>query len=74
VRATPLDPETHKPTFGDGLVRLDDAANLDSVSALQTADVGKREADGLLLLGRAQGAIARGCSITADELLAGVRQ
>lgn len=54
---------------GEGLVRIDDLANLDSVAAIQTADVGVRDAHGVALRGRAQGAIARGCSITADELI-----
>jgi len=73
VRASVLDPEQLVPTAEGtpGLVRIDDAANLDSVSAIQTADVGVAQHGGLALLGRAQGAVARGCSITADVLLGG---
>ncbi len=56
---------------GEGLVRIDDLANLDSVAAIQTADVGIRDAHGFSLRGRATNAVARGCSITADELLQG---
>ena len=73
LRVTVVDPETLLPLPAGqiGLVRLDDAANLDSVSALQTADLGLLADGGLILHGRAQGAIARGCSITAEDLLRG---
>ena len=71
VRALPVHGERLVPVSEgeQGLVRLDDAANLDSVVSIQTADVAQRGARGLTLLGRASGAVARGCSITADELL-----
>jgi Acyl-protein synthetase, LuxE len=71
LRASVLDPErlVPAPAGTPGLVRIDDAANLDSVSAIQTADVGRAEHGGLTLLGRAQGAVPRGCSISADQLL-----
>lgn len=55
-----------------GLVRIEDLANVDSCVAVQTSDVGIVEPDGrLVLLGRADGAEARGCSIAVDELLSG---
>ncbi len=75
VRALPVDPETllARTDGKAGLLRVDDAANLDSVSCIQTADVAERLADGIVVHGRAQGAIARGCSITADELLSARR-
>ena len=71
LRALPVHGERLVPVSEgeEGLVRLDDPANLDSVVSIQTADVARREARGFTLLGRAQGAVARGCSITADELL-----
>ena len=71
VRVSVVDPEKLTPVSESerGLVRIDDVANLDSVSAIQTADLGALDAHGLSLFGRAQGAVARGCSITADELL-----
>jgi hypothetical protein len=73
VRVSVVDPErlSPLPDGQEGLVRIDDAANLDSVCALQTADLGVMEAGELILRGRAQGAAARGCSITADVLLSG---
>jgi hypothetical protein len=75
VRALPVHPETLLPVREgeEGLVRIDDAANLDSVACIQTADIGRLEGGRLVLRGRAQGAVARGCSITADELLGGAR-
>ncbi len=71
VRAVPVDPETllARSDSQPGLLRVDDPANLDSVSCIQTADLAYREGDGVVVTGRAQGSIARGCSITADELL-----
>ncbi|MCS6798672.1 MAG: acyl-protein synthetase [Myxococcota bacterium] len=61
VRAEPL------PEGRWGLVRLDDAANLDSCAAILTADVGRLIAGTLELRGRAPGAVARGCSLAVDE-------
>ncbi|MET0287727.1 MAG: acyl-protein synthetase [Polyangiales bacterium] len=73
TRVSVVHPETLQPLpHGEtGLVRIDDLANIDSVAFLQTADLGVLEAGGLRLLGRAPAAVARGCSITADELLGG---
>ena len=48
-----------------------DLANSGSVIAVQTSDCGRIEDTGLELLGRLEGAEARGCSIAADALLAG---
>jgi len=52
-----------------GLIQLFDLANLHSVSAIQTADLGVIQEGRLELLGRAPDAEARGCSLTAEELL-----
>jgi hypothetical protein len=54
-----------------GAVAIVDLANTGSVLAVQTADVGRRVGDGFEVLGREPGAEARGCSIAADEMLAG---
>jgi hypothetical protein len=54
-----------------GQIVVVDLANTGSVLALQTADLGRRLADGFEVVGREPGAEARGCSIAADELLAG---
>lgn len=71
VRATPVDPDTLEPVQGDavGILRIDDCANLDSVCCIQTADLASRLADGIVVLGRAAGATARGCSLAADQAL-----
>jgi hypothetical protein len=71
VRATPVDPDALQPVDGDaiGLLRIDDCANLDSVCCIQTADLARRLDDGIVVLGRAKGAIPRGCSLAADQAL-----
>ena len=48
-----------------GLIRVFDLANVFSVMALQTEDLGIRRADGFELVGRASFAEARGCSLMA---------
>ena len=50
-----------------GCLRFFDLANLGSVLAIQTEDVGRTHADGIELLGRAPGAITRGCSLLGAE-------
>ena len=74
MRATVVDPETLAPMpDGDlGVLRLDDAANLDSVCAIQTSDLARKTGAGITLLGRAPGAVARGCSLAIEEALAGL--
>lgn len=47
-----------------------DLANRSSCVAIATEDLGVRYGDRFVLLGREQGAQLRGCSITAEELLA----
>jgi len=71
MRATPVDPDSLEPVVGNdvGLLRLDDCANLDSVCCIQTGDLAKRVDDGIVVLGRAPGTVARGCSLAADQAL-----
>jgi hypothetical protein len=71
MRAEPIDPETLEPVQGDavGLLRIDDLANLDSVCAIQTSDLAQRCEDGVIVLGRAPDAVARGCSLAVDQWL-----
>jgi len=73
MRATVVDPETLAPMpDGEvGVLRLDDAANLDSVCAIQTSDLARQNGAGIALLGRAPGAVPRGCSLAIEEALAG---
>ena len=48
-----------------GLIRIFDLANVFSVAAIQTEDLGIRRGDGFELTGRAQQAEPRGCSLLA---------
>ena len=54
-----------------GQIVIHDLANTGSIAAVATADLGRRTQDGegFEVLGRAQGAEARGCSIAADSML-----
>ena len=54
-----------------GTIVVYDLANTGSVLAVQTGDLGRRVGDGFEVIGREPGAEARGCSIAADEMLAG---
>jgi len=75
VRVTLVDPATLQPVRQgeEGLVRIDDLANLDSACAIQTSDRGVHVNDGIVVLGRAPGAVPRGCSLAVDAALAGER-
>ena len=50
-----------------------DLANYNSVTTLLTEDVGVATDDGFILLGRAQGAQAKGCSLAVEDFLQAVR-
>lgn len=52
-----------------GLIRVFDLANAFSVAAVQTEDLGIRRGDGFELIGRAQLAEPRGCSVMSVESL-----
>ena len=70
VRATVVDAEHLQPLqAGQGLLRIDDLANLGSVCAVQTSDLARLESGRVFLLGRAAGSVARGCSIAADAAM-----
>lgn len=71
MRAVPVDPDTLKPVprGATGILRLEDVANLDSCAVIQTADLARLVDDGFVLLGRAEGAVPRGCSLAIDEAL-----
>ncbi len=67
-----LDPESgaDAKAVEPGIVVIHDLANTGSIAALQTADLGRfvdGKCEGFEILGRAEGAEARGCSIAADE-------
>ena len=56
-----------------GLIRVFDLANVYSVAAIQTEDVGIRRGDGFELIGRAPLAEPRGCSLNSAEALVDAR-
>jgi hypothetical protein len=76
VRTEATDPETLRPLpHGEvGVLRHFDLANLASVMAIQTADLGITSPAGFRVLGRARGAEARGCSLAMDDLLTAIRR
>lgn len=71
LRVLAVDPATLAPATTEGLCRVDDMANLDGIAAVQTADRIRVVDDGVVVLGRAEGATPRGCSIAADAMLGG---
>ena len=66
-----IDPESgdEVPVGGTGVLRLYDLANIASVLAVETQDLAIRREDGFELIGRDPGALPRGCSRAADELV-----
>ncbi len=73
VRALVLNPETGREVaVGEtGVLRIYDLANVGSCCVLQTRDLAIRCETGFELLGRDPAAMPRGCSRSADEMLAG---
>lgn len=71
VRTVVVDPESLEPApdADTGILAHYDLANVDSVLAIQTEDLGRRREDGFELLGRSAGAPPRGCSLAMDLLL-----
>jgi acyl-CoA synthetase (AMP-forming)/AMP-acid ligase II len=71
VRTRIVHPETmHDVAIGErGIIVHYDLANLYSVVAMMTEDVGIRLENGFVLLGRAEGAEARGCSLAVEEFI-----
>ena len=65
VRVQIISPETGLEVCDGetGLIRVFDLANVFSVMAVQTEDLGIRRGDGFELIGRAQPAETRGCSL-----------
>jgi hypothetical protein len=65
ARVQIISPETGREVADGetGLIRIFDLANVFSVAAIQTEDLGIRRGDGFELMGRAQLAESRGCSL-----------
>ena len=75
LRVRALDPETLVPRrSGDtGILAFFDLANVGSVSAILTEDLGSVDEEGVRLEGRTPDAEPRGCSLAMEELLGGGR-
>ncbi len=76
ARVVPVDPETLQPVADGeiGIARIVDLANVDSAVAVQTADRVRRVQGGFELLGRTPGAVPRGCSLAAEEMMQNARE
>lgn len=76
VRTRILDPVTLAPAphGSEGLLCHFDLANLNSVCAVLTEDLGVAVQGGFRVLGRTGGAEPRGCSLAMDELLSLARE
>jgi hypothetical protein len=75
VRSRVLDPLSGRelPPGERGVLAHCDLANFNSAIAILTEDVGVAVEDGFLLLGRAEGAQAKGCSLAVQEFLEATR-
>ncbi|HZY18325.1 MAG TPA: long-chain fatty acid--CoA ligase [Ramlibacter sp.] len=75
VRTRVLDPLTGRdmPPRERGVLAHCDLANFNSATAILTEDVGIAVERGFLLLGRAEGAEAKGCSLAVQEFLEAAR-
>ena len=69
ARAQIISPETGREVADGetGLIRIFDLANVFSVAAIQTEDLGIRRGEGFELIGRAQLAEPRGCSLNSVD-------
>jgi hypothetical protein len=71
IRSRLVDPLTGQDVAAGerGILAHTDLANFNSVVTILTEDVGQATDDGFVLLGRAQGAQAKGCSMAVDNFL-----
>ncbi|SFE17818.1 long-chain fatty acid--CoA ligase [Paracidovorax konjaci] len=71
IRSRLVDPATGRdvPAGERGILVHCDLANVNSVTTILTEDVGLWAEGGFLLLGRAEGAQAKGCSLAVDEFM-----
>ncbi|CAM4029100.1 long-chain fatty acid--CoA ligase [Bordetella muralis] len=71
IRSRLVDPATGRtvPDGERGILVHCDLGNFNSVSTILTEDVGEPTENGFLLLGRAEGAQAKGCSLAVEEFI-----
>jgi hypothetical protein len=71
LRVSPVHPVSLEPVADGevGLARFVDLANVDSAVAILTRDLVRRNDLGIELVGRAAGALPRGCSLAVEALL-----
>jgi len=71
TRVRVMDPGSLAPVAagGTGLIAVFDLANAWTVSAVLTGDLGRVTPGGFEVLGRAEGAALRGCSLLTEEIL-----
>jgi hypothetical protein len=71
LRSRLVDPLSGRdvPKGEHGILVHCDLANFNSVTSILTEDVGVAACEGFLLLGRAEGAQAKGCSLAVEEFL-----
>jgi hypothetical protein len=75
IRSRVVEPLTgiEVPKGQRGILVHCDLANFNSVTSILTEDVGVEVDGGFLLLGRAEGAQAKGCSLAVEEFLQAAR-
>lgn len=75
IRSRVIDPLTgvDMPMGERGILVHCDLANYNAVTTILTEDVGVMQEDGFFLLGRAQGAQAKGCSLAVEDFLKAAR-
>jgi hypothetical protein len=75
IRSRVLDPLSglEVPPGEQGILAHCDLGNFNSVTTILTEDVGVAVDGGFLLLGRAQGSAAKGCSLAVEEFLQAAR-
>ncbi|NLC36413.1 MAG: long-chain fatty acid--CoA ligase [Alcaligenaceae bacterium] len=76
IRSRTVDPLTGQdvPAGERGVLVHCDLANFNSTTTILTEDIGVLVDDGFLLLGRAEGAQAKGCSLAMDAFLQAARE
>jgi hypothetical protein len=75
IRSRLVDPATGRtvPAGERGILAHCDLGNFNSVNTILTEDVGEPAEGGFLLLGRAEGAQAKGCSLAVEEFIQSAR-